>query len=143
MSAYKKLMIAVDLSPEASQLIDKYLQLGTSAQQLYLVHVVEPLVVESGYDLLPGLSADVTQKLEASSAEFLSKLASEYPQLPLQAQVLLGPVKQEILRFAEENQIDLIIIGTHGRHGLGMLLGSTANALLHGTTCDVLAVRVR
>ena len=37
---------------------------------------------------------------------------------------------------------DLIVIGTHGRHGLGLLLGSTASGVIHGVQCDVLAVRV-
>jgi universal stress protein A len=38
--------------------------------------------------------------------------------------------------------MDLIIIGSHGRHGIRILLGSTANAILHSAKCDVLAVRV-
>ncbi len=37
---------------------------------------------------------------------------------------------------------DLIVLGTHGRHGLGLILGSTANGVLHGASCDVLAVRI-
>ena len=37
---------------------------------------------------------------------------------------------------------DLIVVGTHGRHGIGLLLGSTANSVLHGVDRDVLAVRV-
>ena len=37
---------------------------------------------------------------------------------------------------------DVIVVGSHGRHGLALLLGSTANGVLHGATCDVLAVRV-
>jgi universal stress protein A len=45
--------------------------------------------------------------------------------------------------MAEELDADLIVLGTHGRHGLGLMLGSTANAVLHGAPCDVLAVKVR
>lgn len=52
-----------------------------------------------------------------------------------------GSIKKEILRVAQERQIDLIIIGSHGKHGLGRLLGSTANAIVHGAQCDVLIVR--
>jgi len=43
---------------------------------------------------------------------------------------------------ADEQGADLIIVGSHGRHGLALLLGSTANGVLHGAACDVLAVRV-
>jgi len=36
-----------------------------------------------------------------------------------------------------------IVVGSHGRHGLALLLGSTANDILHGAPCDVLAVRLK
>jgi universal stress protein A len=57
--------------------------------------------------------------------------------------VALGAPAHEIRAAAEEVGADLIVLGTHGRHGLGLLLGSTANGVLHGATSDVLAVRVR
>ena len=44
--------------------------------------------------------------------------------------------------MAEELGTDLIVVGSHGRHGLALLMGSTANGVLHGANCDVLAVRV-
>ena len=56
--------------------------------------------------------------------------------------VVQGNTRREILRVAEENQVDLIVLGSHGREGIQLLLGSTANAVLHGAPCDVLAVRV-
>ncbi|MBA6354230.1 universal stress protein, partial [Colwellia sp. BRX9-1] len=40
-----------------------------------------------------------------------------------------------------KENVDLIITGSHGVHGLQLLLGSTCNAILHGAKCDVLAVR--
>ena len=45
-------------------------------------------------------------------------------------------------RVAEEQSCDLIVVGSHGRHGLALLLGSTANDVLHGAPCDVIAVRL-
>jgi len=48
----------------------------------------------------------------------------------------------EIHTLANEIGADLIVVGSHGRHGLALLLGSTANGVLHGAPCDVLAVRV-
>jgi universal stress protein A len=56
--------------------------------------------------------------------------------------VKIGNPAHEIRDAATELEADLIVVGTHGRHGLGLLLGSTANAVLHGVGCDVLAVRV-
>jgi len=55
----------------------------------------------------------------------------------------MGSPKTEIIRVAQENGVDLIVVGSHGRHGLALLLGSTANGVLHYAPCDVLAVRLQ
>ena len=54
-----------------------------------------------------------------------------------------GSTRREILRLAKELDTNLIVIGSHGREGIQRLLGSTANAVLHGAPCDVLAVRIK
>jgi universal stress protein A len=54
----------------------------------------------------------------------------------------MGNPADEIHNMANEIQADLIVIGKHGQSGLKLLLGSTANAVLHGVNCDVLAVKV-
>jgi universal stress protein A len=57
--------------------------------------------------------------------------------------VLKGTPYEEISRFAEENKIDLIVIGTHGRTGLDrMLFGSTAEQVVRYAPCPVLTVRL-
>ena len=57
--------------------------------------------------------------------------------------VLLGSPKYEICNYARENHSDLLILGSHGRHGIKLLLGSTANGVLHDMPCDVLAVKLK
>jgi len=57
--------------------------------------------------------------------------------------VVMGSTYKQILRVAQEQGADLIVLGSHGRHGLAVLLGSTANAVLHHAGCDVLAVRIK
>ena len=59
-----------------------------------------------------------------------------------QMQIAFGHPRQEIHRVATDQQCDLIVVGSHGRHGLALLLGSTANDVLHGAPCDVIAVRL-
>ncbi len=61
---------------------------------------------------------------------------------PENQHLIFGRPESEIHRIAEEQGADLIVVGSHGRHGLALLLGSTANGVLHGASCDVLAVRV-
>jgi universal stress protein A len=54
-----------------------------------------------------------------------------------------GGTTHEIIQFAQAMSADLIIVGSHGQHGISHLLGSTAGSLLHHADCDVLVVRAR
>jgi universal stress protein A len=54
-----------------------------------------------------------------------------------------GRAVDVIVDKAESDQTELIVIGSHGRHGIKALLGSTTNGVLHHANCDVLSVRVR
>jgi universal stress protein A len=53
-----------------------------------------------------------------------------------------GYPADEIKQFADDIDADIIVIGTHGRSGFKLILGSTANAVLHGVKRDILAVRI-
>ena len=57
--------------------------------------------------------------------------------------LIWGSAKEEICALAEQENVDLIMVGSHGRHGLALLFGSTANNVLHHAPCDVLAVRLK
>jgi len=72
----------------------------------------------------------------------MEKLGEQLGVAKADQHIEVGPTKVKILKVAEEAGIDLIICGSHGRHGLSLLLGSTANAILHGAKCDVLTVRL-
>jgi universal stress protein A len=53
-----------------------------------------------------------------------------------------GNTKAEILRVAEEESADLIVLGSRERHGLAILVNFTEDTVLHAAHCDVLAVRL-
>ncbi len=72
----------------------------------------------------------------------LRRLTEEAELTDVKMKVLSSVAKVEIASYAEENNIDLIVIGSHGCHGISLIFGSTANAVLHRAKCDVLAVRV-
>lgn len=78
-----------------------------------------------------------------SATAWLSDLLTRHDIDAGAGNVIIGTPAVEVRQFAEKIDADLIVLGTHGRHGLGLLLGSTANAVLHGAPCDVLAVKVR
>jgi universal stress protein A len=75
--------------------------------------------------------------------ERLDRLILKYPHLQKDdCHLTYGQPRQEIHHLAKEKACDLIVVGSHGRHGLALLLGSTANDVLHGAPCDVLAVKL-
>ena len=110
--------------------------------QLYLVHAVEHM---SSYGAAYGVSAgvDVEDMLLEEAEKSMKETAFRFS-VPSERQIVkVGPAKFLILDQAESLGIDLILVGSHGLHGIQLLLGSTANAVLHGAKCDVLAVRLR
>lgn len=142
MSMYKTILVAVDVSAEARQVLGRAMQLAADQGQIYLMHVVEPVITENSFDLITSLPVELQETLHKQARGFLQGLCDEV-NLPHEAiHIETGSVKQEILRVARELHAEVIVIGTHGRHGVSMLLGSTANSILHGTPCDVLAVRI-
>jgi universal stress protein A len=144
MATYRKILVAVDLSPEARAVLARACELRVhySSEELYLIHVVEPIVLGGDYDLVPVMPVEIEETLLQRAKGYLGTLVGEMNIADVRQVVEVGSVKHEILRFAEEQGCDLIVIGAHGRHGVATLLGSTANAVLHGTKCDVLCVRL-
>lgn len=144
MEPYKHILVALDLSNEAQQVAERGRDLAAHYDaKLSLIHVVEPIVVDNSYDLMTSLPAELDDTLQERARTFLAKVSNQLNQEGIQQIVTLGSTRSEIFRVAQEQAMDLIVVGTHGRHGVGILLGSTANAILHGTPCDVHAVRIR
>jgi universal stress protein A len=145
--AYRHILAAVDLSEESVQVLEKArAEADQHGARLSLLSVVKPLTqVYGGIDIAP--LAGNAMSFEGQAVEQaklrLSALASSYRVAAADAHVLLGAPAHDIREFARTCGADLIVIGTHGRHGLGLLLGSTANGVLHGVDRDVLVVRVR
>jgi len=142
MRNYQHILAAVDLSPEGTQVLERAHDLSQRYQcRLSLIHVIEPLPVDAaGEALLPPMS--IESELHENAEQKLRELADQANLDQSCRHVVMGYTKREIIGFAQENAVDLIVVGSHGRHGLALLLGSTANAVLHGAPCDVLAVRI-
>lgn len=142
--AYQHILIATDLSEDCHPVIERAVQLAAQNNaQLSLIHVVEPLAMAFGGDVPMDLSALQQQQQEQAQSR-LKNVLSKHPELSeARCQLGYGQPRQEIHQRAQEGACDLIVVGSHGRHGLALLLGSTANDLLHGAPCDVLAVRLK
>lgn len=143
--SYQRILAAIDLSDGAEMVARHAHELAQqSGADLSLLHVVEYLPpIELGYDQLPGpgWSIDPTELFHEAESAF-SRFAERVALGSVPRRVLTGSPKHEILRQSAEARIDLIVLGSHGRRGLGRLLGSTAHAVLSAAHCDVLAVRI-
>jgi universal stress protein A len=148
---YKHILFATELNETKSYIEDKVTQLQQLTQaKVSVIHVVEPIpnVYYGGvYGVMPGLDAEdsigTTKILEERAKEMLLPLVNRLKLTAQDLHISIGHTSEEILAFAEKENIDLIITGSHGVHGLQLLLGSTTNAILHGAKCDVLAVRLK
>lgn len=141
--SYQHILLALDLTEESSQVAEKAVMVTQqNGATLSLVHVIEPLSFAYGGDVPMDLST-IQEQLDEHAQQRLVELAAQLEVEIKQTHVVTGHTESEIHRIANETDIDLIVVGSHGRHGLSLLLGSTANGVLHGAKCDVLAVRVK
>ena len=143
---YNDILVAVDRTDDAEQVI-KAAQEFAEGKSL-TISVVTVLWPMSDYYTSYYLPYDDGggERIEKEAIErataWLSDLVKRCGIDANALKVTVGRPAVEIRRLAEELDVDLVVIGTHGRHGMGLMLGSTANAVLHGTQCSVLAVRV-
>jgi len=100
------------------------------------------LITDAAYGSTIPFDLDLTAELMAAAKKRLANLAEKLNITEDCQWMETGSPKLEIIRVAEENKVDLIVVGSHGRHGFALLLGSTANGVLHHALCDVLAVRL-
>ena len=147
MAGYKTIVVAIDLSSESRIIIQRAKDVASSASTIHLVYVQEPMdsvymgVVPYG-PVFVGMN-EVEENLKAELKRKLDALGDEFSIPEERRHFLNGAPSKEIHRFADENQVELVVLGTHGQKGVQLLLGATANSVLHGSNCDVLAVRIR
>lgn len=143
MAVYQHIIAGLDLSEESPQVLKRAAALAdTCGATLSIAHVIEPLTFAYGGDLPVDLS-EVQEQLQLKAEQELQRLAADCDYPIKKQEVLVGQPATELHYLAEQEKADLIIVGSHGRKGFALLLGSTSNSVLHGSSCDVLAVRVK
>ena len=142
MANYQRILTAVDISDEAIPVVKRAAAMARQHQaELHLIHVVEPLSLAYGGDIPMDFSG-IQEELQQQAEETLKKYAGQFDIPDDKIHLLTGRPEAQIHDLCKELDCDLIIVGSHGRKGLALLLGSTANGVLHGAKCDVLAVRI-
>lgn len=145
MNEYKHILIASDLSKGSVVLCQKAQALAERiGAKLSLLHVVEhvPMLYPGGEFVLP-LNFEMEESL-AKEAKHNLELQAKHHSIDKSNQwVIFGDKGDEIVKFANEHHVDLVVIGAHDRHGLRLLLSSTTDSIVHALPCDVLAVKVK
>ncbi len=142
----KKILFPTDFLEGSSDALPYAIDLAKRyGAKLYIVHVIQDVTQATGW-YVPHVSVDELYKdMEESARKELDRIFAEelrgfkdYENL-----IIRGTPAHEILDFCEKNDINLIVMGTHGRKGLDRLIfGSTAEKVVKNARCPVLTVRV-
>ncbi len=143
---YRHVLAAIDFSPVSAAVIKKAGRIRSlDDARLTIVSVVEEIPVYSepfGEFSVPVMDAGYLQDLRQITEERLHKFVDEHiGGADVSLVVLSGAPKLEIPRYAVENGVDLIVLGSHGHRGVLAMLGSTTDGIIHRAECDVLTVR--
>lgn len=139
---YRHVLVAVDLTKDSQKVLARAIPIARRNQaKLSIMHTLEPLGFAYGGDIPMDLTS-IQDQLDDHAKQRLAEIADPCDVPPEDQHVVVGMPDTEIHRFSKEHDVDLIVVGSHGRHGFALLLGSTSTGVLHGAHCDVLAVRV-
>lgn len=145
MNDYKNILVPVDFSASAERVMDRALDIARrNNASLTLLHVVEYLPpIDIAYEPVVAASWDMNENdMKLHAEKSLLRFCDHFGIPDSKQLVTIGTPKHEICGYARDNHCDLIVMGAHGRHGIGRLLGSTANGVLHDMPCDVMAVKI-
>ena len=145
---YQHIMVPLDGSKLAECVLPhlEIIARGCNAKKVTFVRVVEPLHLYGGTE--SRFSSEERQRLEATTVDtarsYLNQLVKQlkYNRVKVQSEVLSGKVADELADYANKNEVDLIIISTHGRSGVSRWVwGSVADRILRSACVPVLVVR--
>jgi universal stress protein A len=137
---YHHALVAVDLSDDSKKVIEKAAQLAKEGVKITLMNIIEPIA----FNLGGGVPMDIGQLQEEQKTLASDTINKNAQAVGLEAPiyVIFGSPKQEIHSFVKQNNCDLIVVGSHGRHGFALLLGSTTQELLQSSPCDLLSINL-
>lgn len=139
--AYKKILVAIDLGETSAAVLDKAHALAKGqGAELHVLHAVEPLSITYGGDIPMDFSA-IQDEIYEQAKDQLGRFCGDRDIAEGHQHLVVGRPEAEITATAAEINADLIVVGSHARFGLALLLGSTADGVLHHAKCDVLAMR--
>jgi nucleotide-binding universal stress UspA family protein len=135
----KKILFPTDFSHTGDAALAMATALARdSGATLLIVHVEEPPMAYGGGELYYGMPNPATADLE----KMLHEVKPLDPDVPCEYRMITGDPASAVVRLAEEEEVDMIIMGTHGRTGLSrLLMGSVAEAIVRRAKCPVLTFK--
>lgn len=140
MTDYKRILVALDVYATYEPVMERAFNLANKSAEVSLIYVTLPHVYFEPYGA--AFETDFVENMQGQSDEKLKIIADKYKIPDSLIHNVIGNPADEIHILADQIKADLIVLGTHGKSGLKLLLGSTANAVLHGVKRDVLAVKI-
>lgn len=113
-----------------------------SDARLHLLHVVDESAAYCTEFTGMGYMPDMSQSIESESQHLLEAVAPTAEGVSFERHLLLGTPAKAIVDYADQHQIGLIVMGSHGRTGVArLLMGSVAEAVVRAAGCPVLTVK--
>ncbi len=145
MNHYQNILLAIDFSDYGHYVAQRAKQLADQfSAHLHIIHVLDNIAMpDTPYGLVIPLDEDSSYDLLEAEKNKFKQISDQLDIAPTRRWMVWGEPQQEITQLATQQHIDLIVVGSHGRHGLAVLMGSTAKGVLYHADCDVLAIHLK
>ena len=139
-----KILVCIDLSESTEEVIKKTEEIAkTLSSKLWLLYIAEPDPDFVGYEVGPQSVRDSLAKKFHDEHRLIQEIADRMRKANLDTTALLvqGPTVETILKEASKLNVDMIVVGSHGKGMMYQLLvGSVSEGLLHNAECPVLVI---
>ena len=148
MALYQRILVPIDGSPTSKRGLDEAIRIAQlTGGALRLIHVADEISVAFAMNAYAGVPGDWSERIRADGARLLEEAQSRVAAAGIASEAVQvdnfsGAVHEKIVEEAGRWPADLIVLGTHGRRGIGRLvLGSSAENVLRSDAVPVLLVR--
>jgi universal stress protein A len=141
----KRIACCIDFSPNADAAFDAAVEMAIKFEaRLWLLHVlppaINPMLTDTAWDVSQASTAALLPQLETRMVDTYGKRVP--PEIDHEIVVLDGHVSTEILAYLNANAMDLVVMGSYGFAGMGLVVfGSVAKRVSHKAPCSVMVVR--
>jgi len=140
--SFHKLLIPTDFSPSSEAAVQVATTLAKNSGAALLIVHVDEATLPYGFGVETGAAPGAERPSDRKLRELLESVVPSDESVPFEHRLLSGDPASEILRLADEEHVDLIVLATHGRTGLHrLLMGSVAELVVRRAGCPVLTLK--